>query len=130
MHLALYARIAARSVSDLTDSAIVTWYAMLIDRIWCAGRTALPLAYRRFHSNRRPPSPTSANFSVPQVPLPTSCNIFLGPISNLGSISDRSRIDLSRISDLGTISRRSRSTEIKITSGSLDLPVKSKIGRL
>jgi hypothetical protein len=53
----------------------------------------------------------------------------LSRISDLGSISDRSRVDLSRISDLGSISSRSRSTEIKITSSSSDLPVKS-IGRV
>ena len=45
------------------------------------------------------------------------------------STSGRSRVDLSRISDLGSISSRSRSTEIKITSSSSDLPVKS-IGRV
>ena len=47
----------------------------------------------------------------------------LGSRVDLGSISGRSRVDIE------SISSRSRSTEIKITSSSSDLPVKS-IGRV
>ena len=78
---------------------------------------------------RRPTSNFEEEFDQIWSSISGRSRVDLGPISDLGSISVRSLYDLSRISDLGTISRRSRSTEIKITSSSSDLPVKS-IGRL
>ena len=78
---------------------------------------------------RRPTSNFEEEFDQIWSSISGRSRVDLGPISYLGSISVRSLYDLSRISDLESISSRSRSTEIKITSSSSDLPVKS-IGRV